>query len=117
MESQDVPIAVKLVRFWSGKGPRSNYSHSLAAGIALYLSCAIAAIVIFPNFDILVNYVSDVGSPFHNLPVGALVYNIGEFCCGVIMIPQFLYRYRQLQPAFKVFNGLSAIFGVLGSLG
>jgi hypothetical protein len=102
---------------WTGKASKKVEGYYLVFAMGLYFLGMLIAILIFPgNYTIFQVYVSYLGSPIQD-STGHLVYNIMQFCSGILMIPHFFYLYRQFQPTLKVINMISCFFGIVGAIG
>lgn len=106
-----------LKKIWTGTCSKKEYVWYFIVIFSIYVIGTIISAMVYPGGFSMTNvYISYLGGKEEN-PFGHQIYNAGEIITGFLLIPHFIYLYRQLLPANKVISFLSCLFGVIGFVG
>lgn len=106
-----------LKEIWRGEAEKSVFMKYFFVVFSIYLFAAIYAMLVYPGeFSFTGVYTSYLGGNEKN-PPGYMVYNASELIVGSLLIPNFIYFYKNLREFGKLFVFITCLFGIIGCIG
>jgi len=105
-----------LISILVGKGTKLQHGIYLCS-LFFYLAIMfLLAQSVFPGeYSPLVNHISDQGGIADN-PKGHIYFIIGVGMTGFLLIPHFLYLYRNFMPTTKLLTFITCLLGIVGAI-
>ena len=111
------PFFNTLKEIWKGESDKKTILIYFLLVFSIYLIGAIIGMLLYPGgFAFTEVYTSYLGGNTHN-PLGYQIYNASEMISGILLIPYFIYYYKNLRANAKLLVFLASLFGILGLLG
>jgi hypothetical protein len=110
-------LASDLKSIWTGTASKRLHLEYFFIVLGIYIAGIVIAAALYPGgFSFFGVYTSYLGGTTQN-PVGKYFYNNAELVTGIMLIPHFIFIYKQLTPACKALSFLACLFGIVGSAG
>lgn len=110
-------VSNQLKNLLSGRIKKRNLGLYLICLLILFFSSLLIAELLFPGgYSARHYFISDHGSPHLN-PYGAFFFIIGVGITGILLIPYFIFIFRQTWHTMKIPSIIALIGGITGSIG